>query len=443
MNILLILPYDGTYRFRGGFRRSLSYAPLSLATLAALVPPDLHASIAIIDEGVQRPVVPAAGYDIVGISCVASSSPRAYELAKAFRSLGSIVVLGGAHPTLNPGEASVQADAVVIGPAFGAWPDIVRAIASKETLRKIYKGEFPNGQPLPVPARHLLPKRRYLGIPTVIATQGCVNRCGFCSIHQLWKGAAYSRPVGDVIDEIAAMGSKSILFLDPNIIADRTYALELFKALAFRKVSWAGLATCDMAFDSELLEAAARSGCIGVLTGFESLSQASLDACGKGRNQVARFGEAVRIFHSCRIRVLGCFVLGFDEDTLESLRNCAELADDLNVDVPRFAVLTPFPGTPLFTSLKAQGRILTENWLLYDTEHVVFQPARMDAAALQEMLHRAWKRSYSLHRIARRVRPFAGRGLLCAAVNLGFRAYGRHIKECISEPTNGGGSPCR
>jgi radical SAM superfamily enzyme YgiQ (UPF0313 family) len=443
MNILLVLPYDGTYRFHGGFRRSLSYAPLTLATLAALVPNDLHASIAIIDEGVQRPVVPAAGYDIVGISCVTSSSPRAYELAKAFRSLGSVVVLGGAHPTLNPGEASGQADAVVIGPAFGAWPAVVRTIASKEKLRKIYKGEFPDGRPIPLPARHLLANRGYLGIPTVIATQGCVNRCRFCSIHHLWNGAAYSRPLGDVIDEIAGFGSKSVLFLDPNIIADRSYALELFTALACRKVSWAGLATCDMAFDGELLDAAARSGCIGVLTGFESLSQASLDACGKGRNRVARFGEAVRIFHSHRIRVLGCFVLGFDEDTPETLRNSAELADDLNVDVSRFAVLTPFPGTQLFTSLKAQGRILTENWLLYDTEHVVFQPARMDAAALQETLYRTWRQSYSLRRIARRVRPFAGRGLLCAAVNLGFAAYRRHIKKHIPGPAKGGDSPCR
>ena len=131
MKILLILPHDETYRRGGFFRRSLSYAPLTLTTLAALVPPELEAQLELVDEGVQAPVRPQAGYAVVGITCVTASAPRAYELAEAFRKLGSRVVLGGSHPTLNPQEGLAHADAVVTGPAEQAWPCCARGPAAK------------------------------------------------------------------------------------------------------------------------------------------------------------------------------------------------------------------------------------------------------------------------------------------------------------------------
>ncbi|MCX7010855.1 MAG: cobalamin-dependent protein, partial [Kiritimatiellaeota bacterium] len=202
MKILLILPHDETYRRGGFFRRSLSYAPLTLTTLAALVPPELEANIELVDEGVQMPVLPQAGYDVVGITCVTASAPRAYALADAFRQRGSRVVLGGSHPTLNPQEGLAHADAVITGPAERAWPTLLRAWASGQACGGILTGRLARPYTPPGPRRDLLPRGRYLPIPTVLAMRGCVNRCSFCSIPQMWDGQAYPRPVAEVIADI-------------------------------------------------------------------------------------------------------------------------------------------------------------------------------------------------------------------------------------------------
>ncbi len=434
MKILLILPHDRTYRYRGFFKRSLSYAPLTLSTLAGLVPPELNADITIIDEGVQKAEYNGSRYDVVGITCVTSSAPRAYELSEKFRQQGSLVVLGGAHPTLNPEEASHHADIVVAGHAESAWPDILNNYNKGEIFKRVYRTQAPLCLPTTVPARCLLKRGHYLKIPTVIASRGCSHRCSFCSIHSLWNGSVCYRPLDEVIEEIKKLGNKQILFLDPNITADKEYAQALFKALIPLKVSWAGLATADISDDDLLLEGAVSSGCIGLLMGFESLCQEAITNCGKASYSVDKYKETVTRLHTHGIRVLGCFVLGFDEDTRESVDQTVDFVDEIGIDIPRYAVLTPFPGTGLFTRFKGEGRILTNEWSNYDTEHVVFRPKQMEPQELQAKLHQIWKRSYSSRRIVKRIMQIKKSRSLTSAVNFGFRHYATHIARRNSLP---------
>ena len=428
MNILLILPHDATYRRGGFFRRSLSYAPLTLTTLAALVPPDVEARIELVDEGVQPAVTPRSGYDVVGITCVTASAPRAYALADAFRRLGSRVVLGGSHPSLNPHEARAHATAVITGPAEQVWPELLRQWAAGQECGGVLAGRLEQPLSAPTPRRDLQPRGCYLSIPTVLAMRGCVHHCTFCSISPMWGGQACPRPVAEVIDEIRRLPQRRILFLDPNLAADAAYARELFAALIPLRRRWGGLATIHLAEDVELFDLAVRSGCMGILVGFESADDHNLRACGKPIQEVGRHREAVRRFHAHGISVLGCFVFGFDHDDESVFARTLAFVEATAIALPRFAVLTPFPGTPLFAALEQAGRITSRDWQRYDTEHVVFQPARMDAATLQQGLYTAWRAAYALPRVARRVCRAGRHGALAAASNLGFRYFAARVR---------------
>ena len=428
LRVLLILARDATYRHGGFFRRSLSYAPLTLTTLAALVPEEFEADIRIVDEGVQPAAYDGESYDVVGISCVASSAPRAYELCAHFREQGALVVLGGAHPTLNSDEARQHADVVIAGPAEDSWPQMLRDFRDGGP-KPIYRDAVPATMHVPIPMRSLLPRRTYLSVPTVIASRGCPNGCTFCSVTAIWDGLACTRPLDEVVDEIRGLRSRRILFLDPNLIADRDYAKRLFAALIPLGIRWGGLATMDITRDTELFDLAVRSGCDGLLMGFESVSPENLSFCGKHFNEVSGCREAIRLCHRHGIGVLGCFVLGFDEDTERTFDETVTFIDAIELDLPRFAVLTPFPGTDLFARFSAAGRIITDDLNLYDTEHVVFEPRHMSPQTLQRGLYRTWNAAYTIPRVFRRALAAKRNHLLAMASNLGFRHYARKVAQ--------------
>jgi radical SAM superfamily enzyme YgiQ (UPF0313 family) len=427
MRILFILPYDSTYRYKGSFTRSISYAPLTLSVLAALVPKELEADIRIIDEGVEKPCFKGE-FDIVAITCVTSSANRAYELCDYWRDKGSFVVLGGVHPTLMPAEAAAHADSIFIGLAEETFPEFLKDY-SRGTPRKIYRYEPECGHlSMPVPRRDLLSKA-YINIPTVIANRGCRNSCGYCSIHKLWGHKGLTRPVGEVIDEIKALNKKRFILLDPSPTSDMEYAEEFFKALVPLHIKWSGLSTVDVVNKPQLFELMVKSGCEGILAGFESIHGDSLMSVGKGMNKVEEYKYAVKQFHSADIPVLGCFVAGFDSDTRESLMETVDFIDEIGVDLPRFSILTPFPGTTLFEDYEKNGRILTKNWDRYDTMHVVFQPENMQPEELQLAFHEMWKRTYTIKRILKRISNTRRDKIIKLGANIGFKYYARKLQK--------------
>jgi len=399
--------------------------------LAALVPKELNFEIDIVDEGVQKLNIQDKKYDIVGITCVASSAPRAYELAKIFKTQGSFIFMGGAHPTLNPEEVSAYADVVVVGYAEVLWPELLQKFVNQEKLDKIYYSSKQEIVSTVIPAREKLAKGRYLNIPTVIASRGCIHSCSFCSIHKIWNNSPCYRPVDEVIEEMKLLNNNRMIMLDPNIIADKAYATELFEKMIPLKKKWGGLATINLAEDKNLLHLAVKSGCIGILVGFESVMQQSMIECGKGSYDTTKYKEFVREFHKNGISILGCFVLGFDNDDETVFEKTVKFVDEIEIDVPRFAVLTPFPGTFLYKKLLAENRIITNDLTLYDTEHVVFKPANMSPERLQKGLHETWKSTYTFNRILKRTMRFPESKFFGFIINSGFRYYSNKIANEI------------
>lgn len=403
----------------------MRYAPLTLTTLASLVPPELNADVRIIDEGVDD-IPDDLEADLVGISAITGTAPRAYEIAARLRSRGVKVVIGGVHPTLMPEEAMANADSTVVGYAEESWPALLRDFAAGRMARRYDQSPTLSLANLPFPQRELFDTSLVNVAHTLEATRGCIYQCEFCVVPAAW-GKPLQKPVADVVADIRQMRAKRLIFLDLNLIADSAYAKELFTALIPLKVQWGGLATTTIAWDDELLDLAARSGCRGLLIGFESLNQASLLETKKAFNMRRSYYEVVRKIRERKIALMGCFVFGFDHDSIATFDETVDFVLESKMDLPRYAIAVPFPGTALYKRLKAEGRITTENWSLYDGQHVVFEPKLMSPGDLLERTRKAWKKTYSYRSIVRRLAGSRTRLPISIPANLGYRFYANHL----------------
>ncbi len=427
MKIVLISPKGPLYRHRGGiFKRSLRYAPLTLTTLAALVPPELNADVRLVDEGIED-VDLRLDADLIGMTVITGTAKRAYELAAHFRGRGIPVVLGGPHVTLIPDDAAPHADAIVVGYAEESWPQLVRDFASLRLQPRYVQRPGLSLANLPFARRDLLPRHRFITNDVFEATRGCVHSCEFCVVPSAWGLKPYQKPVEDVVADIRQKGARKLIFVDLNLIADPSYAARLFEALVPLRVQWYGLATTLLGDDPQLLALAAKSGCRGLLIGLESLSGRNLRETRKGFNNPDKYRALVDALHRHGIALQGCFVFGLDQDTPSIFRETARFVVDARIDLPRFAVVTPFPGTPLFKRLEKEGRLLTRNWELYDGQHVVFQPAQMGVEELQRGIETAWRFAYSVPSIGRRILASPSPWPVRIGANLAYRFYAHNL----------------
>jgi radical SAM superfamily enzyme YgiQ (UPF0313 family) len=430
MKIQLLSPAGEIHRHRTGiFKTSLRYAPLTLTTLAALVPPELNAEVTIQDEGVQ-PLDLGFEADLVGITAITGTAPRAYRIADELREKGHTVVIGGVHATLLPDEAAAHADSLVLGYAEKSWPQLLRDFAAGRLCERY---QMPTGRSLagvPIARRDLLKRKRYSTINSIEATRGCPHKCDFCVVPTAWANTYAHRPVEEVVAELQTFEGRHALFIDLSPVENVEYAKALYRAMAPLQIRWVGLSTTRIAEDDELLQLAAKSGCKGLLIGFESISQATLDETHKGFHAAPLYGEVVRKLHDHGIGIQGCFVFGFDSDDASVFERTAEFVDRTRIDLPRYAAVTPFPNTPLFRLLEADRRLLHKRWELYDVEHVVFQPRRMSPERLQEGLEWAWRQSYSWRSLFTRIGGAPWSILpLWVSLNVGYRHYAHHLHE--------------
>jgi radical SAM superfamily enzyme YgiQ (UPF0313 family) len=427
MKIQLLSPAGEIHRNGTGiFKTALRYAPLTLTTLAALVPAELNAEVTIQDEGVQ-PLDLEFPQSLVGITAITGTSLRAYQIADMLRERGHTVVIGGVHATLMPEEAARHADAIVTSYAEASWPELLRDHHAGRMKSHYFAPTRRRLEGVPIARRDLLKKSRYATVNVIEATRGCPHKCDFCAVPAAWANIYAHRPIEEVIAELHTFEGRHALFIDLSPVEDVPYAKALYRAMIPLGMRWVGLATTRIAEDSELLDLAARSGCRGLLIGFESISQATLEETRKGFHKAQNYAEIVKRLHDHGIGIQGCFVFGFDNDDESVFERTVEFVDKVKIDLPRYAVMTPFPGTGYFRRLEAQGRLLHKNWSLYDVEHVVFQPHRMTPERLREGLEWAWRQSYSWRSMFTRVLGSRCVLPLSVSLNLGYRYYAKHL----------------
>ena len=427
MKVLLILPWHSTdMSYRSRFSSFFTYPPLTLGTLAAIIEkvhPDWE--IETVDE-ISQKVRFDSSYGLVMITATTPTVVRAYEIADKFRKMGVYVCIGGYHVTYCREEVLQHADTIFIGPGEYTVPRFLKDLEEGTPLAT-YEGSCVMGKDIPAPDRSRISHKKYLKYPPVVANPGCPNRCSYCVISQMW-GEATARPVEDVIAEIKSLRSRIIVFFDPNFFGNRDYSIRLMNELTKLKIRWVGSATIDVGFDEELLALAQKSGCNGLLVGLESLNQQTLNKVRKGFNKPERYKEAVQNLQKHGIMVNGCFVLGMDGDTEEDLMDLPRQVDYLGINLARFSILTPVPGTGLYKDLERSGRIITTNWANYTQHKAVFKPENMSPERLEQIYRDVWKRTYSYKNIFKRIKRVTAKGIsariIAFGANLGFKFLG-------------------
>jgi len=333
-------------------------------------------------------------YDLVGISYFTATAPLAYQLADTLRARGIPVVLGGYHASALPGEALQHADAVVVGEAEKLWPRLLHDFENGN-MQRIYRHDRP------VAARRIpcTPgvNRALSPIGGIEATRGCRNHCDFCAISHSEMGRHLRlKSVEAVVDAIAAMPHTYFVFMDSSLNLSPGYTKKLFRAIAPLNKKFACFFNADVADDDELLKLAGQAGCIACAVGLETISQATINALDKQSNTVAAYGRLVERLHDHGIAVMSSLAFGFDNDTPDVFDTTLEKLNEWDVDSTGANILTPLPGTSLFSRLRQQGRILTTDWSRYDLYHVVFQPRHMSPGELYRGTQRFAERFYSL-----------------------------------------------
>jgi len=375
---------------------------LALTSVAAATPDDW--TVRYWDENLLQGPPPVEPFpSVVGISVHLTFAARAYELARFYRSRGAKVVLGGLHVLSCPDEARPHADALAIGEGVRVWPEVLRDVEAG-ALKERYEGSYrlPYREE-PSPRRDLLDRASYLTTSSLIATRGCHNRCGFCylatdGLRMPYQVADVDRVVAQLLDS----GEPYAVFIDNNLGSRPEYLRALCRGLAPAERIWSAAVSIDVADDPSLIREMALAGCTGVFVGFESLEGENLDDARKKSPRPADYARRVALFHDNGIQVNGSFVLGFDHDRPEVFERTAAWVEDNRLECATFHILTPYPGTPLFRKMEAEGRLLHRRWDEYDTAHVVFRPKHMSPEQLAEGYAWLYRRLFSHASIWRR-----------------------------------------
>src|SRR5262245_46027096 len=360
MRLTLIYPSVGRKEGRP-YVRAWQMQPLSMAVLAGLTPPDVE--VRFYDDRMEA--IPFdESTDLVALSVETFTALRAYRIARRFRERGVPVVMGGYHVTLLPDEAQQEADAIVVGDAEPVWRQLLDD-AGHRRLQPVYDGRGRRSLAGVRPRREVFARKHYQNVTLVEFARGCNFKCDFCSITAFHNASQNHRPADEVAAEMAATGSRRFFIVDDNIVSQPEKARELCRALVPFGLRWVGQASIHIAQDEELLELMVRSGCQGVLIGMESLDPANLRDMGKGWNLAGGGYEAsLARFRKHGLAVYGTFVFGYDNDDAAAVRRSVAFAREQKLFLAAFNHLVPFPGTPLYRRLNAEGRLLTPKWWL-------------------------------------------------------------------------------
>ena len=415
---------------------------LALTSFAATTPE--HWEVRYWDENLldgRPPRTPMP--EVVGITVHLTFAQRAFELAHWYRNRGSKVVLGGLHVLSCPEECEPHADALAMGDGVQLWPRILADVESG-CLRSRYTATYETDyRQDPAPRRSLLPRKSFLTTTSLIATRGCHNRCGFCYLATDGLRMPYRmRDPRQVAAEFAADGQPYAVFIDNNLGSNRTYLRQLCAALAPLKKIWSAAVSIDVTDDPALIRAMALAGCTGVFVGFESLTDQNLTDARKKTPKAGDYARRVHMLHDSGIQVNGSFVLGFDHDRKDVFTRTAEWIEQNRLECATFHILTPYPATPLFRQMEAEGRLLHRDWSLYDTAHAVFRPKHMSPEELEHGYAWMYQRLFSPASIWRRrpedwraVAPYLAMSYLYKRSNRLWRLLiKRHLVHAVWRP---------
>lgn len=384
MKITFILPAIGK-KSGEKYLKSWLMEPLTIAVLNSMLPDSYEREF--YDDRIEG-INYDTDSDAVFITVETYTAKRAYFIASEFHKRGKKVLMGGYHVTLCPEEATLHADAIMVGNADRILPTVLADLEGG-TLKSRYDGGACIGYTMPDRSIYADKVKKYLPVSLVETGRGCYHNCEFCSIAGYYHSHYIHREVADIIAEIRACKHKIFFFVDDSIFSDKAFAKELFEALTKEKIIWTTQITLDIARDEEMLRLMKQSGCEMVLIGFESIESGNLKQMNKGWTE--RLGERdalIQRIHDVGISIYASFVFGFDSDNEETFKATLEFCERHQFFVVAFNHLLIFPNTKTYESFKADDRLISENWWLesgYTFGTITFTPKQLSPEELRRL----------------------------------------------------------
>lgn len=394
MKVKMILP--ALAEAESPFWRPIKYSlfpPLGLATLAAYLSPDDEIDLQ--DQHVETLNLEDEP-DLVIIQVYITNAYRSYQLAEHYRKKGAYVILGGLHVTSLPDEAMQYADTIFLGPGEETFPAFLKDFKNK-TPKKIYFSSKRTLEKIPPIRRDLIKRERYLVPNSIVVTRGCPHHCDFCYKDAFFEGGKsfYTQVVDDALAEIERLPGRHLYFLDDHLLGNAKFAAALFEGMCGMNRVFQGAATVDSILRGNLIEKAAEAGLRSLFVGFETFSPQNLKQSNKKQNLKKNYEQAVQRLHSLGIMINGSFVFGLDDDGQDVFKRTVDWGVQNALTTSTYHILTPYPGTRLYQNMEKEGRIMTKNWDLYDTRHVVYKTTKLTPTELKEGYDWAYQSFYS------------------------------------------------
>jgi radical SAM superfamily enzyme YgiQ (UPF0313 family) len=402
--LTIVHPCVGRHAGMKKYIRNWTMVPLPAAIISALTPQDVERRF--YDDRLET-IPYDEPTDLVAMSVETYTARRAYQIASEYRKRGVPVVMGGFHATLCPDEVARYCESIVIGEAETLFPRIIDDYRHG-CPEAVYRTNTRPTLGSVLPDRSIFRGKRYLPIGLIETARGCRFKCDFCAVQSFFDSTQTHYPPDRVVEEIrrVAKPGQMIFFIDDNITSDIAVAKELMRAIIDLKVRWVSQSSINVAYDEEALDLMRRSGCQGLLVGFESLDPESLSKMNKTFN-LMRGGpeQALANFRRHGLRIYGTFIFGYDEDTPETFERNVDFAEEQGMFIAAFNHVTPFPGTPLYDRMKSEGRLLYDAWWLdsrYRYNMIPFRPKTMSPEELTRRCVEARRRFYAWPSILRR-----------------------------------------
>ncbi|MEM3697753.1 MAG: radical SAM protein [Candidatus Bathyarchaeia archaeon] len=401
----------------------VSSPPLGLAYIASML--RQNHEVKIIDsnilnyslEDVEREMR-SFNPDVVGITSVTPSIYGAYKVAETAKKVkeNCTVVLGGPHATFMPRrtmEECKYVDIIVRGEGEETTRELIETIEKGASLNEVKgitfrkENEIIDAEPrpfiknvddIPFPSIDLLPMHLYkfngVKYTAMLTSRGCPFKCSFCSSSRLFGGYWRGRSPENVLEEIRIVyddyNIRNIEFVDDTFTLNRERAEKICDGIIKEgiDISWGASSRVDT-LSKKLVEKMRKAGCWILFLGIESGSQKILDAIGK-RITIEQAKKAVKIVKDAGIKVLGSFIIGFLQDTTETIKETIKFAKSLNLDYAEFSILTPYPGTPIFDYSKKNNMLLTENWSRYTAAEPIVKIEGVSEKEVKALFQKAY-----------------------------------------------------
>ena len=336
--------------------------PLPLGILAALTPPDVE--VVLYDDRCEA-IPYDEKTDLVAITVETFTARRAYEISAEFKQRGIPTVMGGMHAMLIPEEVAQHCDSLIVGDAEPVWAQMIEDCRA-EHLQKRYDAVQPVcPQGNVIARRDIFEGKGYLPITLLQFSRGCSHKCSFCASSVYFKAHHYCRPVEDVIREIRSQKRRLLFFVDDNIVCNHERAKELFRALIPLKIRWVSQGSMDMLRDPELMELMVKSGCLGLVIGFESISPQNIEDMHKFQNRSGSgemYAREIEQLRQWGLQTWAAFTVGHDGTRWNPSGRRATLPSGTNSPLRRSTSTCPTRTRPCMRSSSGKTACsMTEN----------------------------------------------------------------------------------